>query len=139
MTYYNVIDDLVIDNKPVPSYDEYMELYRKSLQKLNKIKLSRYKAMYFGSMEVGNPDFYIYNGYEDFNHKYQTLSIYVMSPSFIEVIKDDKLRTELTLSILYSVLSTFFKEAKLPKDIKELLKENDAFCDDKELDGEFNA
>lgn len=138
MDYYDVIDKLVDEKKASPSEKDYLHMYKVALQMLNNIRLSRYKAMFFGSMQIGTPEMFEWKNTKEFTKKYQAVCIHVMS-SLYESIDDKKILAVTTLSMLYSILAKYFDNKEVDDEVNKLLTENDAFCNDKDLEGEFNG
>lgn len=138
MDYYDVIEKLVDEKKASPSEKDYLHMYKEALKMLNSIKLSRYKAMFFGSMQIGTPEMFEWKNVKEFTKKYQAVCIHVMS-SLYDNIENKKILAETTLSMLYSILSKYFDNKEVDAEVTKLLNENDAFCNDKDLEGEFNG
>lgn len=141
MNYLDIIDNLVPSDF-IPTKEKYLDMYDQALGYLNDIKCSRFKAMYFGSLQLG-PDFYSWKDDKkdkDFTSKYQSCCIYVMDTLYAR-LKDNKQElTELSLYILYSMLAMYVekKNLKLNKLTKELLDENDKFVNDEDFANEFH-
>lgn len=138
MDYFDVIEKLIEDKKSSPSDKDYLEMYKEALKMLNSIKLSRYKAMYFGSMQIGNPEIFEWKKQKEFTRSYQAVCIHVMS-SLYDAVADRKILGEMTLSMLYSMLSKYFDDKEIDDEASKLLEENDKYCNDKDLEGEFSG
>lgn len=139
MSYLDILDALC-PSSMLPGVKQYIEMYNRALTMLNGIKLSRYKAMFFGSMQVG-PDLYEWDGkkIEDFTSKYFSCVIYVMNDLYKQKKDNMKELVEISLSILYSMLALFINanEKYSNKVDKSLIEENDKYVKDNELEEEF--
>ena len=140
MNFVEVLDNL-IPSDFIPKKDDYFRMYRDALDYLNIIKCSRFKAMYFGSLQIG-PDVYNWvdsKGDKDFTEKYQSCCIFIMNDLYNR-LKDKKQElVEISLCILYSMLALYVdrKNIKLDKITMDLLAENDKYVQDGELNSEF--
>lgn len=141
MNFLNIVDNL-IPSDMIPSKKEYIDMFNQALGYLNDIKLSRFKAMYFGSLQLG-PDFYTWKDDKkdkEFTQKYQSCCIFIMDNLYNE-LKDKKQElVEVSLSILYSMLAMYVerKDFDLSNLTKELLEENDKYVKDSDFDNEFH-
>lgn len=127
MSFLDVIDTFVPNDFPLTD-KTFINVYRKSLELLNKLKLSRFNAVYFGSMQLG-PELYSWKNKKDFIKSYNSVCIYVMDDLYNRLKEDKQALIETTLCLFYSILSIYIENThdKLPKDIQELLKENDKY------------
>lgn len=139
MNYLDIIDELC-PSTMLPRKEDYVQMYNSALGMLNTIKLSRYKALYFGSMQIG-PDVYYWDGKKitDFTQKYLSVSIMVLSDLYERLKDKPQELVEVSLSMLYSMLSLFVstKEELESKIDKNLISENDKYVKDDELKEEF--
>lgn len=141
MNYLDIIDNL-IPSDFIPTKGKYLDMYDQALGYLNDIKCSRFKAMYFGSLQIG-PDFYTWKddkGDKDFTSKYQACCIYIMDNLYAR-LKDKKQELiEVSLCILYSMLAMYVerKNLKLNSLTKTLLEENDKYVKDEDFTNEFH-
>ena len=140
MSFLDVIDNLVPST--MPDVELYKKMYKWGLKLLNKIKCSRFNAMYFGSMQVG-PDMYSWKdgSVKDFTIKYQSCCLYVMGNLYNKITKENKKEiTEISLFILFSMLSLFVESGgyTLDEETYKYLEENDKYTDER-LKGEFNG
>lgn len=138
MSFMDIIDELVPDKVPMNNY-YITDLYLKALKLLNKIKLSRNSAMYFGTMQIG-PEMCSWKddkNNKDFTLKYSSCCILIMSDLYNK-IKDRKRLTELSISILYSMLALFVEEKglTLPEEVFKELEKNDKYFNN-DLSKEF--
>lgn len=139
MNYLDIID-VLCSSTMLPGKEDYVQMYNSALGMLNTIKLSRYKALYFGSMQIG-PDVYYWDGKKitDFTQKYLSVSIMVLSDLYERLKDKPQELVEVSLSMLYSMLSLFVstKEELESKIDKNLISENDKYVKDDELKEEF--
>lgn len=139
MNYLDIID-VLCPSTMLPGKEDYVQMYNSALGMLNTIKLSRYKALYFGSMQIG-PDVYYWDGKKitDFTQKYLSVSIMVLSDLYERLKDKPQELVEVSLSMLYSMLSLFVstKEELESKIDKNLISENDKYVKDDELKEEF--
>lgn len=139
MNYLDIID-VLCPSTMLPGKEDYVQMYNSALGMLNIIKLSRYKALYFGSMQIG-PDVYYWDGKKitDFTQKYLSVSIMVLSDLYERLKDKPQELVEVSLSMLYSMLSLFVstKEELESKIDKNLISENDKYVKDDELKEEF--
>ena len=139
MNYLDIID-VLCPSTMLPGKKDYVQMYNSALGMLNTIKLSRYKALYFGSMQIG-PDVYYWDGKKiaDFTQKYLSVSMLVLSDLYEKLKDKPQELVEVSLSMLYSMLSLFTstKEELESKIDKNLISENDKYVKDDELKEEF--
>ena len=139
MNYLDIID-VLCPSTMLPGKKDYVQMYNSALGMLNTIKLSRYKALYFGSMQIG-PDVYYWDGKKiaDFTQKYLSVSMLVLSDLYEKLKDKPQELVEVSLSMLYSMLSLFIstKEELESKIDKNLISENDKYVKDDELKEEF--
>ena len=139
MNYLDIID-VLCPSTMLPRKEDYVQMYNSALGMLNTIKLSRYKALYFGSMQIG-PDVYYWDGKKiaDFTQKYLSVSMLVLSDLYERLKDKPQELVEVSLSMLYSMLSLFVstKEELESKIDKNLISENDKYVKDDELKEEF--
>ena len=140
MNFIEIIDNLVPDEF-IPTRNNYINMYKKSLMFLNTIKCSRFKAHYFGSLQVG-PDMFSWQPdrkNQEFYSRYQACCIYIMNTLYQRLREDKEKLISMSLFILYSMLGVYVGSIDyIDDEIKELLDENDKYKDNK-LEGEFNG
>lgn len=137
MSYNDIIDNLTFDEL-FPREEMIIRLYKTSLSYLNKIKLSRFNAMYFGSMTVGNESF-SWKDIEEFGLKYNALCIVLLDKVYNEFKKDKQQLIEVTLSAMYSMLAAYVNSIEYEDvDVAKLIKENDTYKND-DLEKEFSG
>lgn len=130
------IDDL-LELVPSDSFD-IPETYKLSLRYLNILKCSRYNAMYFGSMSIGDSEMFTFKNKKDFMSKYFSACIYVMNDLYNEEAKTNTpVYIETSLFILHSLLSSYITSIEYSdKEITKLIEENDKYKSSVELKGE---
>lgn len=115
----------------VPSGDSFdiSETYKLSLSYLNKLKCSRYNAMYFGSMAIADNNFFSYKNKKDFLSKYYSACMYVMGDLYDKEAKNNtQVYIETSLFVLHSLLSSYTSSIEYTdKELTKLLKENDKY------------
>lgn len=140
MNFIEILDNLVPDEF-VPTRKRYISMYKKSLEFLNTIKCSRFKAHYFGSMQVG-PDMFTWKPdkkNQEFYSRYQACCIYIMNTLYNKLTNKQEL-IEVSLSILYAMLADYMNkyDIDVDKEISDLLTENDKYVKDSDLESEFS-
>lgn len=140
MNFIELIDSLVPDEF-IPTRNNYINMYKKSLMFLNTIKCSRFKAHYFGSLQVG-PDMFSWQPdrkNQEFYSRYQACCIYIMNTLYNKLTNKQEL-IEVSLSILYAMLADYMNKYDIDadKEISDLLTENDKYVKDSDLESEFN-
>lgn len=140
MNFMEIIDNLVPDEF-IPTRNNYINMYKKSLMFLNTIKCSRFKAHYFGSLQVG-PDMFSWQPdrkNQEFYSRYQACCIYIMNTLYNKLTNKQEL-IEVSLSILYAMLADYMNKYDIDADqeISDLLTENDKYVKDSDLESEFN-
>lgn len=140
MNFIELIDNLVPDEF-IPTRNNYINMYKKSLMFLNTIKCSRFKAHYFGSLQVG-PDMFSWQPdkkNQEFYSRYQACCIYIMNTLYNKLTNKQEL-IEVSLSILYAMLADYMNKYDIDadKEISDLLAENDKYVKDSDLESEFN-
>lgn len=140
MNFIEIIDNLVPDEF-IPTRNNYINMYKKSLMFLNTIKCSRFKAHYFGSLQVG-PDMFSWQPdrkNQEFYSRYQACCIYIMNTLYNKLTNKQEL-IEVSLSILYAMLADYMNKYDIDadKEISDLLAENDKYVKDSDLESEFN-
>lgn len=140
MNFMEIIDNLVPDEF-IPTRNNYINMYKKSLMFLNTIKCSRFKAHYFGSLQVG-PDMFSWQPdrkNQEFYSRYQACCIYIMNTLYNKLTNKQEL-IEVSLSILYAMLADYMNKYDIDadKEISDLLAENDRYVKDSDLESEFN-
>lgn len=140
MNFIEIIDNLVPDEF-IPTRNNYINMYKKSLMFLNTIKCSRFKAHYFGSLQVG-PDMFSWQPdrkNQEFYSRYQACCIYIMNTLYNKLTNKQEL-IEVSLSILYAMLADYMNKYDIDadKEISDLLTENDKYVKDSDLESEFN-
>ena len=140
MNFIELIDNLVPDEF-IPTRNNYINMYKKSLMFLNTIKCSRFKAHYFGSLQVG-PDMFSWQPdrkNQEFYSRYQACCIYIMNTLYNKLTNKQEL-IEVSLSILYAMLADYMNKYDIDadKEISDLLVENDKYVKDSDLESEFN-
>ena len=124
----------------VPSGNEFdiSETYKLSLKYLNSLKCSRYNAMYFGSMSIGDNEFFSYKNKRDFISKYFSACMYVMGDLYDKEAKSNtSVYIETSLFILHSLLSSYMTSIEYSdKELTKLIKENDKYKSTVDVKGE---
>lgn len=138
MNYLDVLD-LVPDSFPVKP-KSYTELYIKALEGLNKIKLSRYSAMYFGSMMIGDPTFFEFKDTDDFTQKYLSTCLCVVNTVYEKLNNDVDKLVSTSLSMLYSMLANYANIRNVKSEtIDKLIAENDNYKLNDEVKKDFGG
>lgn len=135
MSYLDIIEELC-PGIILPNKRDYIYMYNTALEMLNTIKLSRFKALYFGSMQIG-PDVYEWNGkhISDFTQKYLSVSMLVLGDLYEKLKDKPQELVEVSLSMLYSMLSLFMTTLDLADNIdSKLVAENDKYVYDNDPD-----
>lgn len=122
MSYEDIVNNLFPQEKT-----NYKKLFKQALIYLNTIKLSRYKAIYFGLLHVG--DLSEWKNDKEFKEKYATCCIFISDKLYVEMKNNIELLTEISLSILYTMLSRYilWKSYHIDKKLMELLDINDEY------------
>lgn len=125
MKFLDVLE--LVPDTFTPTQQDFIDMYKKSLEMLNSIRCNRYSAMYFGSMSIG-PDFYSWNDFNEYLKKYQTCCIYIMNDLYSRLKKEQGELIELSISILYSMLAQFITTLDFnDEEIQNLIEINDKF------------
>lgn len=128
---------LLVPDKVLTKDKQYVELYNEALKMLNAIKLSRHKALYFGTMQIG-PDTYYWDGKKvsDFTQRYFSCCLYIMDNLYNKLKDKPQELVEVSLSILYAMLTLFVNTREYKVD-ETLIEENNKYVKDDELKEEF--
>ena len=100
MSYLDIMDELC-PGIILPNKRDYIYMYNTALEMLNTIKLSRFKALYFGSMQIG-PDVYEWDGKKiaDFTQKYLSVSMLVLGDLYEKLKDKPQELVEVSLSMM---------------------------------------
>ena len=131
-------DDIITTLCPVSKNPDYKNMFKIALKYLNEIKLSRYKALYFGSLQAGS-EICMWTSQADFDKKYAVCCIYILGDLFDKMHNNMTELCEISLSMLYAMLSIYmnWKGEEIDDETNKLLEENDKYVKDKELESEF--
>ena len=136
MKFLDILD--LIPSDFMPTKDDYISMYKKALGYLNKMKCSRYTAMYFGSMSAG-PDYYTWKDLNEFTRKYQACSIYIMNDLYPKMKANKDELIDISMSILYSMLACYVGALDYEdKEMIKLLDENDKYNINPDVEKEFS-
>ena len=136
MKFLDILD--LIPSDFMPTFDDYVSMYKKSLGYLNRMKCSRFTAMYFGSMCAGH-DYYSWKNLKEFTQKYQSCCIYIMNDLYPKMKEQKSELIDMSMSILYSMLAALVNmEDYSDKDIEKLLQENDKVQINPDIEKEFS-
>lgn len=135
MSFLDILDNLVMTGKLITKKD-VPKLYAKALEYLNTIKLSRYKALYYGSLQIG-PDMCQFDTFKEFRDKYYSVCHFVVGDNADRCRNNNQGLVESSLIMLYAMLSLYMTTFNIDFDCNELIEENDKYVTDEELKEEF--